>query len=92
MAGWEVGERFMKIWMIALVALLLIAHQDYWNWDDGRLVWGVLPMGLFYHLGISLAAAVVWLMGVTLAWPKSFSALDAQMAKSDPSGNPRERG
>jgi hypothetical protein len=68
--------------MMVLVALLLIAHQDYWNWDDATLVFGVLPMGLFYHLCISLAASAVWFIGVTFAWPKTFSELDAEISES----------
>lgn len=82
----------MKYLMVALVTLLLIAHQDYWNWQDATLVFGFLPMGLFYHLCISLVAALIWLIGVTYAWPKSFSELDATIAKSAPSATPKERG
>ena len=72
----------MKYLMVVLVILLLIAHQDYWNWNDATLVFGFLPMGLFYHLCISLAAAMVWFIGVAFAWPKAFSELDATISKS----------
>ena len=37
------------------------------------MVWGLLPVGLFYHVIISLLAALLWLLTVTLAWPASFS-------------------
>jgi len=63
----------MRLVIIGLVVVLLIAHQDYWNWNDSRLVMGFLPVGLFYHLGISLAASAVWILAVTWAWPKTFT-------------------
>ena len=56
------------IWL--LVVLLIISHQDFWNWEDERLVLEFMPIGLFYHVCISIAAAVVWLLACTFAWPK----------------------
>ena len=53
----------------ALILLLLVLHQDNWFWSDGRLVFGFIPIGLFYHACISLAAGVVWLLAVKWAWP-----------------------
>ena len=40
----------MKILIWLLVAALLIAHQDYWNWTDRSLVFGFMPIGLFLSL------------------------------------------
>lgn len=71
----------MRNLLIILVIALLVAHQDYWNWNDATLVWGWLPLGLFYHLCISLAAGLVWFLAVTFAWPKSFSDLDAEIVR-----------
>ncbi|XZE53854.1 DUF3311 domain-containing protein [Planctomycetaceae bacterium SH139] len=57
-------------WVIALlVLLLLVLHQDNWFWEDGTLVFGFLPIGLFYHACISLAAALVWFIATRIAWP-----------------------
>lgn len=53
-----------------LVLLLIILHQDNWNWEDGTLVFGFIPKGLFYHACISLAAATTWLLVVLFCWPK----------------------
>ena len=51
------------------VLLLYLLHQDFWFWRDGRLVFGVLPMGLFYHAVYCLAcAALMWAL-VKFAWP-----------------------
>ena len=53
----------------ALVALLAILHYDFWNWDDRSLVFGFLPIGLFYQGLISIGAAASWALVVRFAWP-----------------------
>jgi hypothetical protein len=58
-------------WVAATaVALLYVLHQDVWFWNDARpLVFGFLPVGLFYHAAFTIAcSAVLWLL-VTIAWP-----------------------
>lgn len=60
----------MKYLIWFLVIALLIAHQDNWNWYDDSLVFGFVPIGLFYHSCISLAAGFVWWLACTFAWPK----------------------
>ena len=60
----------MKRWMaLAVVALLYVLHQDFWFWRASRpLVFGFLPIGLFYHAAFVLASsAALWLL-VTFAW------------------------
>ena len=59
----------MKFLVWSLVALLVVAHQDVWFWGDDRLAFGVLPVALLYHAGISVAASAVWLLAVNVAWP-----------------------
>ena len=57
-------------WIIAaLVVALLILHQDNWFWTDDTLVFGFMPIGLFYHACISIAASATWLLATKLAWP-----------------------
>ena len=53
-----------------LVLLLLILHQDNWNWDSRTLVFGFMPIGLFYHACISLAASITWALATKFAWPQ----------------------
>lgn len=57
--------------LLALAGLLLyLLHQDFWFWRDGTLVFGVLPVGLFYHALYCLAcAALMWAL-VKFAWPR----------------------
>lgn len=57
----------LAIW--GLVILLLILHQDNWFWTDGTLVFGFIPIGLFYHACISIAASATWFVATRIAWP-----------------------
>ena len=58
-----------KIIIILLAVILGVLHQDFWNWDDPSLVFGFMPIGLFYHSVFSLAAAVLWTFAIKYAWP-----------------------
>ena len=63
-------------WVIyGLAILLAVLHQDFWFWDSAYLVFGFLPVGLAYHAGYSIAAAVVWALAVKYAWPAELEAL-----------------
>lgn len=55
--------------IIALVLLLLILHQDNWFWTDDRLLFGFLPIGLFWHACISVGATATWFLATRIAWP-----------------------
>jgi Tfp pilus assembly protein PilN len=60
------GVRYL-VWFLVLV--LVILHQDNWNWDNDRLIAGFLPVSLAYHVCISLAAGFVWYLATVFAWP-----------------------
>ena len=59
---------------VALAALLTgivyLLHQDFWFWRSARpLVFGFLPIGLFYHAAYTAAiSALMWFM-VRRHWP-----------------------
>lgn len=55
--------------ILGLVVFLLILHQDNWFWTDGRLVFGFLPVGLFWHALISVGATLTWALATKIAWP-----------------------
>ena len=61
----------MKFVICSLVILLLILHQDNWNWGNDKLVFGFLPFGLFYHACLSVAAAATWYLATVIAWPST---------------------
>ena len=60
----------MRWLAFAFVAALYVLHQDFWFWRDARpLVFGFLPIGLFYHAAFTVACtAAMWLL-VRAAWP-----------------------
>ena len=62
------------IWL--LVAILIIVHQDFWNWNESGFYFGFMPVGLAYHVGISIAAAFVWLLACVFAWPKGIDEFE----------------
>ena len=61
----------MKSSVIIFVGFLIMAvlHQDFWNWNNANLVLGFMPVGLAYHAGYSLVAAIFWALVVKFAWP-----------------------
>lgn len=58
-------------WLLALVvSLLYVLHQDFWFWREARpLVFGFLPVGLAYHGAFTLAASLLMVVLVRVAWP-----------------------
>lgn len=61
----------MKYWgLVIAVAALYLLHQDFWFWrSTAPLVFGMLPIGLFYHICYTLAVVVLMLTLVRFAWP-----------------------
>jgi hypothetical protein len=60
-----------------ITAAVYVLHQDFWFWRSARpLVFGVLPIGLFYHAAYTLASsALLWLI-VRRYWPSHLEDLD----------------
>jgi hypothetical protein len=54
--------------VIAVVALYAL-HQDIWFWRNPRLVFGFIPIGLFYQACFSVAASLLMWLLVKHAWP-----------------------
>jgi hypothetical protein len=56
----------------ALIVLGLYAlHQDVWFWNDATpLVFGVLPIGLAYHVAYALVTGVIMAVLVRTSWPE----------------------
>ncbi len=55
------------VWI--LLAGLTVAHQVDWGFPAEPLFGGVVPPGLMFHAGISVAASLIWLLAVTFCWP-----------------------
>ena len=73
----------MRKLVYALLVLLALLHQDWWWWNDAEtMVFGFVPIGLAYHAGVSIAAAVLWAAAVRYCWPTTVDELDASDAAS----------
>ncbi len=56
--------------LVIIVIAFYLLHQDFYFWRESEpLVFGVLPIGLFYHLCYTLAVSLVMWMLVKYAWP-----------------------
>lgn len=54
----------------AAIVALVVLHHDFWFWDTYEpLLFGFLPVGLAYHVGLSIAAAVVWFLATRYCFP-----------------------
>ncbi len=74
------------VWYIPIVALAVL-HQDNWWWDDKTLVFGFMPVGLFWHALISLAAGLSWGLVVLFAWPHELDEIEEEQP-ADASARP----
>ena len=61
----------MRRWLLVLaIVTLYVLHQDWWFRDSARpLVFGFLPIGLFYHAVFLVVAALLMGLLVRYAWP-----------------------
>jgi hypothetical protein len=58
-----------NILLVVAVVVLYVLHQDIWFWRSSHLVFGFIPIGLFYQGCFSIAAALLMWLLVTFAWP-----------------------
>lgn len=68
----------IKSWLIpGLLLAVFVLHQDVWNWKQSDpLVMGFLPVGLAYHAGYCLLAALTMLVLVKFAWPEDLDRIE----------------
>jgi hypothetical protein len=74
-------------WSLAiLVAIFYALHQDVWFWRQAQpVVFGVLPIGLFYHACYTLAvSALVWVL-IKYAWPEHLDERAGETSARRPS-------
>jgi hypothetical protein len=58
-----------RIVLVIAVIALYVLHQDFWYWRSARLVFGFVPIGLFYQGCFCVAAALLMWLLVKFAWP-----------------------
>ena len=67
--------RTVAVAAILIVVALYVLHQDIWFWREARpLVFGVLPIGLFYHAAYTALIAMVLAWLVRTRWPEHLEA------------------
>lgn len=73
------------LFLLLLVVGVLLLRNDWWNWNSPHpLLLGVIPVGLWWQVMVSLAATgMMWLM-VRLAWP-------AHLEDVQPESSPTKR-
>jgi hypothetical protein len=70
-----------RILLVVAVIGLYVLHQDFWYWRTAHpLVFGFIPIGLFYQGCFSIAAALLMWMLVKFAWP---GHLEREVLKSE---------
>ena len=71
--------------LTAIFLLILFLRHDYWNWDTpGYLLFGFVPIGLWWQAGVCLLASVMMGLMTHLAWP---SHLEEKAAQPNPSSD-----
>ena len=78
----------MQAALAALItAFVYLLHQDFWFWRSARpLVFGFLPIGLFYHAAYTAAISVfMWFM-VRRYWPSHLEDANERQRVSHASG------
>lgn len=80
----------MRTLVYLLLLALVVLHQDYWNWHTHEpLVLGFIPIGLAWHVGISLMAGVTGLLAVQYCWPADVDVAEPSAAHGAESPQPR---
>lgn len=72
-----------KLLLFLFIAAVYVLHQDYWNWKNSELVFGILPVGLAYHAGYSIVAAIMMAVLVKFAWPQHLENVEPHDSSAD---------
>lgn len=76
-----------------LIVLLAVLHQDFWWRADHRtLVLGFIPVSLAYHIGVSIAACVLWGLACKYCWPRDVEVTDAEALAGEQAQRARSGG
>jgi hypothetical protein len=80
----------MRSFLLAIAVLLFYwLHQDIWFWRTARpLVFGFIPIGLFYHACYSVGASLLMWLLVRYAWPHH---LEAEVEGGTGAGDPADK-
>jgi uncharacterized membrane protein len=69
-----------KFSLSLLVIVVFLVHQDFWNWKNAEpFVFGFLPVGLAYHAGYAVLAAIMMALLVKFAWPNDLDRIESKL-------------
>jgi hypothetical protein len=71
-----------------LFVILFVLHQDFWWKNDPKLVLGILPVSLAYHVFWTLLVALGWFLVTKFCWPHW---LDEEPRRTPATGPDAER-
>ena len=74
-----------RILLVIAVIVVYALHQDFWFWRSAHpLVFGFIPIGLFYQACYSVAAALLMWLLVKFAWPAHLEEeIEGQQSQED---------
>ena len=78
----------MKWVATSWIVVLVVLHKDSWFWTDKTLVFGFLPIGLAYHAGYTILAAITMWAFTRLIWPKQLEELEREQPGAGGGGHP----
>jgi len=73
-----------KFLLFLMIVGVYVLHQDNWNWKSTDVLFGFLPVGLAYHAGYSILAAIMMAVLVKFAWPE-------HLEQSEPHDSPPDQ-
>jgi len=77
-----------RILLVIAVVALYVLHQDIWFWRTAHpLVFGFVPIGLFYQGCFSIAASLLMWLLVKQAWPAHLES-EVEELKSEEDAKP----
>jgi hypothetical protein len=63
--------------------LMLVLHQDFWNWSSAEILFLGMPVGLSYHAFFSVACSLLGSWAVIWAWPASWEKYAEETDNTD---------
>jgi hypothetical protein len=64
-----------KILLYIALFILYLLHNDLWNWNDSRLIFGI-PIGLLYHIIYCIVSTLMMIALVKYAWPQNLEVVE----------------
>jgi len=78
-----------KLFLSLMVFVVFLLHQDFWNWQKSEpFVLGCLPVGLAYHAGYAILAAVMMALLVKFSWPADLDRFESKLDDDNKSRKP----